>query len=94
MTNVKIGTYGNYSSENYGAHAMSLSVGNLTLYFSYKTVVAFQDGYNPLVIIKNQWGPTTGKHLNAIDPDKNIRVSSVEFEEKLNAVLKAHNLTV
>lgn len=75
MVKVSLGTYGNYSSDNYGAHAMAVDVGNLTLYFSYKTVVAFSDGYNKTVVSENNWGPTTGKHLNAIDDGNKKRTA-------------------
>ena len=74
-------TYGNYSSGNYGAHALYFSIpGKGRIYFSYKTPVAF-DGPNGLVVRENDWSTTTGKHLNAIDNgDKKTRVSSAEFE--------------
>jgi len=76
-------SYGNYSSSNYGAHALVFSVGGMDVYFSYKTPVAFRfDG--KLVVRQNEWGPTTGKHLNAIHPDKSRRVSGAEFERLLS----------
>lgn len=92
MVNVSKRTYGNYSN-NYGAHCIEITVGNLSLYFSYDTVVAFSDG-SGLVISQNDWGSTTGKHLNAISEDKSRRIPHAEFEAKLNEVLKKHNLTI
>lgn len=49
-------------------------------YFSYKTLVAFRhDG--EVTVRENDWGPTTGKHLNAIDGgDKKRRLPSERFE--------------
>lgn len=77
----KINTYGNYSSDNYGAHALCVEVWPITVWFSYRTPVAFQVGTNPMVVRENSWGPTTGKHLNAIDGgNRKGRVSSEEFE--------------
>ena len=38
-----------------------------TLWFSYRTVVAFQRGWGPIVVRENSWSTTTGKHLNYID---------------------------
>jgi len=77
--------YGNYSSGNYGAHALVFSVGGIDVYFSYKTPVAFRkDG--KLVVRANEWGPTTGKHLNAIDGGngaKSRRVDGDTFERLL-----------
>lgn len=34
-------TYGNYSSENYGAHCLRFQVGTLSIWYSYKTPIAF-----------------------------------------------------
>ncbi len=76
-----ISTYGNYSSDNYGAHALKVTVGELEVWFSYKTPIAFRRGYGEPTVRRNDWGPTTGKHLNAIDGgDKKKRVSGDEFE--------------
>ena len=79
-------TYGNYSSSNYGANALvfTMPCGGL-IYFSYKTPVAFvKDGKK--IVRENNWGPTTGKHLNAIDGgNKKARVSGEAFEKALEA---------
>lgn len=52
------------------------------MWFSYKTLVAF--AVNGLRVVRvNDWGTTTGKHLNRIDGGvKENRVPSSEFEEK------------
>jgi hypothetical protein len=73
--------YGNYASGNYGAHALRFTVGHDTFWFSYKTLVAFQHGYEPIVVHTNDWAQTTGKHLNAIDGgNKKARLSAADFE--------------
>ena len=51
-----------------------------SFYFSYHTLIAFWHPVTGLVIRENDWGPTTGKHLNGISPDKSKRVPSGEFE--------------
>jgi hypothetical protein len=80
-------TYGNYSSSNYGAHALRFQVGTLSIWFSYKTPVAFYTPKTGRVVRQNSWGPTTGKHLNAIDGgDKGGRVDSGIFERMLAEV--------
>lgn len=70
-------------------------VGALRLEFSYRTVIAFY-GPDDSAIRVNTWGPTTGKHLNAIDggtPDAKVaRVPGDEFESRLAAQLKALGL--
>lgn len=75
-----ISSYGNYSSENYGAHCLRVETGNIIVWFSYKTPIAFKVG-DRFVIRQNEWGTTTGKHLNAIDTDKKKRVDGKTFEK-------------
>ena len=78
-------TYGDYSSGNYGAHALQFwdAAGNV-YWFSYQTLVAFKPIDGPKIVRQNDWGPTTGKHLNWIDGgDKASRVSGAEFEATL-----------
>ena len=75
-------TYGNYSSDNYGAHALRFDINGDTFWFSYKTLIAFQKGHGSIVVRVNDWSTTTGKHLNAVDGgDKKSRVSGADFEK-------------
>lgn len=71
-------------NENSAKNFNRVTVGRIDLYFSYETVVAFQLGGEDIVISENNWGTTTGKHLNWINTDKSIRVSSEEFTKQLN----------
>lgn len=41
-------------------------------WYSYDTLIAFRVK-GELHILKNYWGPTTGKHLNTISRDKSVR---------------------
>ena len=82
------------SFENYMGNgrdnALSFSLAGVDVYFSYRTPVAFR-AEGRLVVRENTWGPTTGKHLNAIDggsPErKKARVSGDEFSRLLDPVL-------
>lgn len=76
---------GHYSQKTSGG--TFVEIGNLTIWFSYKTPVAFQVGGHPRVISVNYWGSTTGGHINDIDPDKSKRVKSDEFEARLKDVV-------
>ena len=77
----KIRSYGNYSSSNYGAHCLRVDMGKLTVWFSYQTAIAFQVDGHARVVRANEWGPTTGKHLNMIDNgNKKARISGERFE--------------
>ena len=74
------GTYVKYSSDNYGAHCLWFSDSKgRAFYFSYQTLVAFR-AKGQTVCRENVWGPTTGKHLNAIEPDHSKRVNADEFD--------------
>lgn len=85
-----ITSYGKYNSDNYGVNSLKVEFDNLTLYFSYKTVVAltFRDLGGLLmqpIVRQNDWSTTTGKHLNWIDNgNKKNRLPSEQFENLLN----------
>jgi hypothetical protein len=76
---------------NYG----TVTIGSLSLTFSYETVIAFDSPY-AYGVSENAWGPTTGKHLNRVDGGtkeaKAARLSREAFEEKLAWVLEEHGL--
>jgi hypothetical protein len=87
MLNIKKWNYGDYSSTNYGTHSLAFQLGDVTVYFSYETPVAFSAPGHGLVVRENDWGPTTGKHLNWIDSgDHKLRIPGSEFEEQLQEV--------
>jgi len=82
-----ISGYYPYSSQGYGANALKVNFDNLTLYYSYETVIAYSSPSEGLVCRVNDWSTTTGKHLNQIQADKTKRISGVEFEERLEKEL-------
>jgi hypothetical protein len=83
---VTVGSYGNYSSNNYGVNTLYVTIDGVTIYFSYQTIVAFEyEG--ELTISENIWSVTTGKHLNMIEPEKSIRVPNEEFRRELTRML-------
>ena len=85
-----IGSYGEYKTHNYGVNCQYMDLGPLTLYFSYKTIVAFTHN-GVRTVCENCWGNTTGKHLNWLDGrDHKNRLSRDEFNKKLDEVLLQH----
>jgi len=89
----QVESYGEYSSNNYGVNALKVTIDKLQLWFSYKTIIAFQyDGH--FVISKNYWGNTSGKHLNWIDRDKKIRKDNEEFQMELKILLELLNINL
>lgn len=77
-------SYGNYSSNNYGVNSLRFDSPHITVWFSYKTPVAFYTVETGRVVRENDWSTTTGKHLNWIDNgDKKTRVDGETFERML-----------
>lgn len=70
--------------ENSGNN-IAVRIKNVSVYFSYKTVVAIKVD-DELFISDNVFSTTTGKHINAISPDKSIRISRDRFEEMLEGL--------
>lgn len=93
-TQIKKWNYGEYASSNYGAHCIAVTIGTLDLYFSYDTVVAFQEDGQGFRISENDWGSTTGKHLNWINPNKKLRLDYKAFNKELADLLKRHDLII
>lgn len=61
----------------------------LELYFSYETIVAFQESGHKIVVCYNMWSNTTGRHLNEIDDGaKKDRLQPNAFQEQLDATLR------
>ena len=75
--------FASYCDNTTKGNALVFTVGALDVYYSYKTPVAFRVG-GVLIVRENTWGPTTGKHLNAIDGGdkdaKKRRLGSDAFE--------------
>lgn len=91
-TQIRKWNYGHYSSSNYGANSMAISVGDFVVWFSCDTVVAFKAPGHLLNCCENLWGTITGKHLNWIQPDKKQRTPQKDFDRQLQNCLQKHNL--
>lgn len=83
---VKIWNYGHHKSDNYGTHTQGLMLGNLTLFFSYITIVGFQ-WRGKEYFMANEFSRTTGKHMNILCKDKSKRLKPVAFTKLLNQAL-------
>lgn len=70
-----------------GCYGNMVSIGNIDLFFSYKTVVAFRTLEDGLICCENVWGSTSGGHLNKI-ADKEDRLSRSEFLAKLDKLVE------
>ena len=74
----------NLGTVNKNCVTISTENGSVDLYFSYKTIV----GVNSLCCVNN-WGNTTGKLLNEIEPDKSKRVEHEEVLKEAQKQLKS-----
>ncbi len=68
-------------SQYAGNNTTRVVVGNVTVWYSYTTPVAFQVG-DVRVVRENTFSKTTGGHINAIDggPKGGSRVTATEFQ--------------
>jgi hypothetical protein len=87
---ISLPTWETYCDNTTAANALVFDLGELRVWFSYKTPVAFLVGSTRWVR-QNRWGPTTGKHINAIDGGdrqaKAARIPTHQFECMLDRVL-------
>jgi hypothetical protein len=79
---------GNYSPTGRNPNTTWVREGNLTRYYSYETVVAFDHPETGLVVCKNIWSRTTGKHLNWIGGHKKDRLKRHVFTAMLDNLIK------
>lgn len=85
--------YGDSAAQE--SNAKVVKIDDVSLYFSYETLIGFDLGDGSgLKRVKNYWGPTTGKQLNAIDggsteaKDKRMEKEAFyELAEKLKIVI-------
>ncbi len=69
----------------------AVTIGEVTVWFSYKTPIALMAPGIGRVVRENEWGPTTGGHLNHVDRGtveaKARRVDGDRFAEALALVM-------
>lgn len=72
-----------------GSNGTLVTIGNLELWFSYKTIIAFRESGHTTRVSENCWNVTTGRHLNAIDGgNKADRLPRDRFEAEIQRLLK------
>lgn len=89
---VTLPSWETYCGNTTAINALVFDLGPIRVWFSYRTPVAFHDGVE-MHVRHNDWGPTTGKHLTAIDGGrteaKSRRLCSEDFEALLADTLAA-----
>lgn len=72
-----------------------VEIGNLTLYYSYDTIVAFSHPKTGLVVSENIWSVTTAKHITHIDGGlKNRRLPHDLFQTRLEEIFAKENIRI
>jgi len=66
--------------------------GSIKFFYSYDTVIAYEDNTDGLVVTINEWTTTTGKHLNYIDPNHDTRKDPDTFKAMLEAAYIRHSI--
>jgi len=89
---IKVGTYTAAKGENYGMNALYVQAGSLTVWFSYDTIIAFQDGVEDRVGLSNPAGSTTAKHLGLVCPE--YRLAQDDFDKALHAAFDKHGVWI
>lgn len=70
-------------------NCVSVSVGKLTVYFSYMLPVAFRVKGKGLTVCQNAWGDETEKHLEFIELGKKMDFKERTEKDKFRQVLLA-----
>ncbi len=89
-----------YGNKNFSMSALGrgnngkwIEIGELELFVSYNTVIAFRTPKTGLVARENDWSTTTGGHMSAVPGNsKEDRISGSEFEKRYNEMLESYGL--
>lgn len=54
-----------------GNNFYTVKIANLRVWYSYKTPIAYKYDGEPVMVSKNMWSRTTGKHINQIKKEHN-----------------------
>jgi hypothetical protein len=91
MNKITLKNYG-HNTKSKNPNTNMVTVGDVQLYFSYETVIAFRYA-GKLYVSENIWSRTTGKHLSYIDSDKSRRIKHDQFLRLLNNAMGLDNNT-
>ena len=70
-----------------GEKGKRVEIGDIVLFFSYKTLVGFKTPRDGVVCCENIWGSVTGGHLNCIEPDHSLRLDPPTFMIKVDKLM-------
>ena len=85
----------NFSMSNLGRgnNGKHIEIGNIEIFVSYSTVIAYRTPNEGLVARENDWSTTTGQHMNAVPGNtKEDRISGPDFEERFSKMLEDYGL--
>jgi len=74
-------------------NCIAVEIGKLTVYFSFRTPIAFRKKAQPRRVCENVWGEVTEKHMAFVEAGKSTdRIKKYDFEKKLKKALSENFL--
>jgi len=71
-----------------GAGPVEITLGDLTIWFSYAEPIAYHHHRTGYVFSVNEWGTTTGRHMTSIRAHKpSERIPRADFLDQLSTIL-------
>lgn len=71
-----------------GKNCIAIEIGKLTVYFSYRTPIAFRRKAGPKQVCENVWGDVTEKHMAFVEAgSQKNRICKHDFEKKFKTAL-------
>lgn len=65
-----------------------LECGGLTIWFSYETPIALKNKEDIIILTLNEWGTTTGRHINAVKREGDFtQMRKTDFDYVMNRTL-------
>lgn len=79
-------------SSSHNGKLTQLKIGDIMIHFSYETPIQYYTPETGIVTTENVWGPTTGRHLNAISNPQD-RIPWKEFQDRITQDLGQLQIT-
>lgn len=74
-------------TKSFNGNLSRVSMGDVTVWFSYETPIAFEVKGEGIIVSRNVFGSTTGKHINFVkgEAEDVTQVGEVEFRVRLES---------
>lgn len=87
IKDLNVESYGKNRDNNYGVNSLMVELEDITLYYSYNTIIGLHSYKLGLKIVSsNVWSHTTGKHINTLKGRGFKEIKNKEFKEIINKI--------